>query len=165
MLMQELTITSQSFKPNTYLDREYVYTECGGRNKSPHLAWRDAPAQTKSFVIIADDADAPREVPFVHWILFNIPASVHEIEAGIAKKTEVYLGRSVVSFQGKNDFGDVGYDGPCPPKGHGVHHYSFRIYALDTILHIKQGATKDQVDAAMQGHILAEAEIIGLYER
>lgn len=165
VFMEGLSITSQSFKPNTRLGNEYVYTECGGSNKSPHLAWRDAPTQTKSFVIICDDPDAPTEMPFVHWIFFNIPASVHEVAVGVARKAEVNLANTITSLQGKNDFGNIGYDGPCPPKGHGIHHYSFRIYALDTMLHIKAGATKGQLDAAIQGHVIATAEIVGLYER
>lgn len=160
-MIQGLTITSESFKHNSRLPHEYAYTECGGKNRSPELSWNNAPAGTQSFAIVCDDPDAPKATPFVHWVLINIPAIVSEVSAGLSKQQQV-LGDAI---QGKNDFGTLGYDGPCPPQGHGVHRYFFRLYALDTLLDLAPGLTKEQFDAASKGHILATAEIIGLYER
>jgi Raf kinase inhibitor-like YbhB/YbcL family protein len=160
-MAQGLTITSESFKHNHRLPNDYVYTQCGGKNRSPQLSWHNAPVGTQSFAIICDDPDAPTDKPFVHWIIVNIPSAVVELSTGLSKQSRIFNG----ALQGKNDFGNIGYDGPCPPQGHGVHRYFFRVYALDTVLESTAGETKEQFDRASKGHILATAEIIGLYEQ
>ena len=110
---------------------------------------------TKSFVLICDDPDAPAGT-WVHWVIFNIPGEIRNLPENI-------LADSVEWIQGMNDFGKTGYGGPCPPSG--VHRYFFKIYALDTMLDIPSGATKIEVEKAMNGHIIANSEIIGLYKR
>jgi Raf kinase inhibitor-like YbhB/YbcL family protein len=155
-MAQHFMLTSDSFQHNSQLSNEYAYKGCHGQNRSPHLVWQGAPTGTKSFALIVEDPDAPRAQPFIHWIIYDIPATVTMLPAGLGEKKYK---------QGVNDFGTMRYDGPCPPKGHGVHRYYFKIYALDTVLTMSNGITKEQFDTAVQGHILATAEIIGLYER
>jgi len=121
---------------------------------SPPLNWANPPSTTKSFSMICDDPDAPRGV-WVHWVLFNLPADLRELAEGAS-----VAGAS----DGKNDFGNLGYGGPAPPRGK-PHRYFFRLYALDTALDLAAGATKAQLLAAQQGHVLAEAELMGAYQR
>jgi Raf kinase inhibitor-like YbhB/YbcL family protein len=131
---------------------------CDGPDVSPDLRWSDAPAETKSYALIADDPDAPMGT-WVHWVLYNVPANSDALPEGLPKQAAA--GGAV---QGKNDFGHVGYGGPCPPPGK-PHRYLFKLYALDTTLTLRNGATKKDVEAAMQGHILANAELVGTYQR
>jgi Raf kinase inhibitor-like YbhB/YbcL family protein len=132
-----------------------AYT-CVGENISPPLAWRDAPAATRSFVIVIEDPDAPGGV-FRHWGVYNIPADQKALPPG-AKLDG--LGRAV------NDFGHARYDGPCPPPGHGVHHYHVRLAALDrAALGLKPGASVAMLWQAAQPYVIAEAELIGTYSR
>jgi Raf kinase inhibitor-like YbhB/YbcL family protein len=135
-----------------------------GENISPPLKWTDAPAGTKDFVLICDDPDAPTRSPFVHWVAYNIPADVNALPEQVPQKPDV---QGPVSFvQGKNSFGDVGYDGPMPPQGDRPHHYHFHLYALDVEISLKPGvADKDKIMRSMKGHVLAEAETIGIYQR
>ena len=131
---------------------------CDGEDASPELRWSGAPAGTKSFALIADDPDAPSGT-WVHWVIYNIPASTHELPAGI-EKTAASSGGTL----GVNDFKKSGYGGPCPPPGK-PHRYFFKIYALDTQLSLKAGATKKDVEAAMKSHTLGKAELMGTYQR
>ena len=128
---------------------------------SPALSWSDAPAGTRSFALVCDDPDAPRETPWVHWVYFDIPASLTGLPEGVEQSDRPKTGGG----QGKNDYGDIGWGGPQPPRGHGVHHYGFRLSALDTMLTLPPGSTKDQVEKAMQGHVLAVAKTMGTYRR
>ena len=128
---------------------------------SPELSWSGAPEGTKSFALVCDDADAPRPTPWVHWVYFDIPASLTALPEGVANGDEPKTG----GIQGKNDYGDVGWGGPQPPRGHGVHHYKFRLSALDTLLKLPPGSDKAQVEKAMQGHVLAQAKTMGTYRR
>ena len=163
-MVQGLTLTSRSFKDQSRLSNDYIYSKCGGDNRSPQFSWHGEPAGTRSFALVCQDPDAPgNKKPFIHWIIYDIPATIHEISAGIAKDAhaEGYGG----AMQGTNDFGLIGYDGPCPPPGNGVHHYIFKLYALDASLGLSAGATKKTFEAALAQHILATAEIVGLYER
>jgi Raf kinase inhibitor-like YbhB/YbcL family protein len=139
------------------------YAKDGG-NISPPLRWTDAPAGTKDFVLICDDPDAPTRSPFVHWVAYNIPAGVNALPEQVPQKPDI---QSPIRFvQGKNSFGDVGYDGPMPPEGDRPHHYHFHLYALDSQISIKPGsADKDKIIKSMKGHVLAEAEIVGTYQR
>lgn len=130
---------------------------CDAADLSPSLEWAGAPAEAKSFALIVDDPDAPAGV-WNHWLLFNIPPSIHSIAQGF-KPGQV--GESAI-----NDFGGPGYNGPCPPKRHGPHRYFFKLYALDIPkLDLKKAAQRQDLDRALKGHILAEALYMGRYER
>jgi len=133
---------------------------CDGDDVSPPLAWRDAPAGTQTFALICDDPDAPAGT-WVHWVLYNLPASTAELPENVAKVESLDLGGA---RQGRNDFRRPGYAGPCPPPGP-AHRYFFKLYALDAALPVKAGALKKDVEAAMQGHTLATAQLIGMYAR
>jgi hypothetical protein len=132
---------------------------CDGQDTSPQLAWSGAPPATKSFALILDDPDAPSGT-FTHWIVWNIPASAHELPENLPKKTELPDG----TRQGRNDFGKIGYGGPCPPPGK-PHRYFFRVYALDNAPAVKAGAGRGELEHALQGHIVAQGELMGRYGR
>lgn len=130
---------------------------CDSADLSPALEWTGAPAETKSFALIVDDPDAPGGV-WNHWLLFNIPPTVHSIAQGFKPGQ---LGESAL-----NDFGKPGYNGPCPPPRHGPHRYYFKLFALDVSkLDLKKGAKRADLDRALHGHILAETQYMGRYER
>lgn len=150
-------ISSSDFKHNTPIPKEFT---CEGANKAPRLQWQSAPAQTKSFVLICDDPDAPAGT-WVHWVVYNISVAKTDLSYITDRSDKLSDG----TMQGTNSWPHVGYDGPCPPIGHGVHHYHFKLYALDAILNLKPKATKQEVEAAMKNHILAHTETVGLYER
>ena len=130
-----------------------------GKDVSPPLEWSNPPAGTKSFAIINDDPDAPVGT-WVHWVIYDIPANVTKLPENVPAKETLPDG----SKQGLNDWGRVGYGGPMPPPGN-PHRYFFKIYALDTVLNLKPLATKAELLKAMQGHILAQAELMGTYQR
>lgn len=134
-----------------------------GADISPPLKWEGAPASTKSLALICDDPDAMSVAGkvWVHWVIWNIPATATGLPENVEKK-EIVLGGA---RQGMNSWPRLGYNGPMPPPGHGVHHYHFKLYALDTVLDLPPRATKSQLEAAMKGHILAETELVGTYER
>jgi Raf kinase inhibitor-like YbhB/YbcL family protein len=149
-------ITSTAFQPGATIPKKH--TGDGG-DRSPPLAWSNPPAGTKSFALICDDPDAPRGT-WVHWVLFNLPGEARHLEEGVPT-TETIAGGAK---QGKNDFGNIGYGGPAPPKGK-PHRYFFKLYALDVDLELPPGATKSQVVEAMKGHVLAEGKLMGTYGR
>jgi Raf kinase inhibitor-like YbhB/YbcL family protein len=132
---------------------------CDGSDASPELSWRDIPAGTKSFALIMDDPDAPAGT-WVHWVLYNIPAESKELPEAVPKQEQLPDG----ALQGHNSFRKIGYGGPCPPPGK-PHRYYFRLYALDSKLDLKAGATKADVERAMKAHVLGEAELIGRFGR
>jgi Raf kinase inhibitor-like YbhB/YbcL family protein len=132
---------------------------CDGPDVSPALSWKDAPAGTQSFALIADDPDAPVGT-WVHWVLYNVPAGTTELAEGTDKKDELAGG----ALQGRNDFRKIGYGGPCPPPGK-AHRYYFKLYALDAKLNLKSGASKSDLEQAMKGHILEQAQLMGKYGR
>lgn len=147
----DITITSNAFANDSLIPSRYT---CDGANVSPQLSWTNGPENTKSYALICDDPDAPSKT-WVHWLVFNIPAETNSIDEGAA---------SIAGAQyGKNDFGNTNYGGPCPPSG--THHYHFKIYALNCMLPLKNGATKKEIEDAMKGHILAQGELVGLYSR
>ena len=152
----EMEITSTAFQAGETIPTRY---SCDGQDISPALSWSGVPEGTQSFALILDDPDAPGGT-FTHWVIFNIPAETLELEE--ARPTSPQLPNG--ALQGRNSFGAIGYGGPCPPQGT-LHHYHFVIYALDETLDLTAGASKAQVLNAMQGHILAQAEIIGTYQR
>ncbi|MCB9492883.1 MAG: YbhB/YbcL family Raf kinase inhibitor-like protein [Epsilonproteobacteria bacterium] len=153
-----LILKSKNFINNDRFDK--VHT-CDGQDLSPHLAWHGAPANTKSYALICSDPDAPAGI-WVHWILYNIPANIGELEQGVSGDRVLENG----ALQGINSWGRFGYGGACPPKGHGQHRYYFYLYALDTMLKFDEDMVdKDMLERAMQRHVLATAQIMGTYSR
>jgi Raf kinase inhibitor-like YbhB/YbcL family protein len=154
-----LTITSPAFAPNGEIPAKYT---CDGKDVSPPLAWAGLPAGTKSLALIVDDPDAPDpaapKMTWVHWVLYNIPAGATGLPEGI-KSGELPKGTK----EGLNDWKRTGYGGPCPPIGR--HRYFHKLYALDVVLPDLGRATKQEVEKAMKGHILASAELVGTYKR
>ncbi len=151
----EIKITTRAFEPGGKIPGKYT---CDGLDVSPPLAWTSVPEGTKTFALICDDPDAPMGT-WVHWVLFNLPADIQELPENIPPERELESGAK----QGMNDFRKIGYGGPCPPGG--THRYYFKIYALDTELDLEVGATKRELLKAMEGHILAEGQLMGRYER
>jgi len=152
-----LTLTSPLFAAG---GRIPVRNACQGQDLSPDLAWSDPPAGTLSFVLVLDDPDAVPVAGYVwdHWVIFNLPATLRGLAEGIPAQAELSDG----SRQGSNSFGRIGYDGPCPPSGQ-THEYVFTLYAIDTLLDLNAGATKAQVLVAIEGHILDQSVLTGLY--
>jgi Raf kinase inhibitor-like YbhB/YbcL family protein len=153
-----MTLTSSAFKPNGHIPSKYT---CEGDDISPPLAWNGVPEGTKSLVLIIDDPDAPDpKAPqrlWVHWVVYNIPPDTKSLPENVGK-TGLPQGTAI----GLNDFKKTGYGGPCPPIGR--HRYFHKLYALDSTLDLK-GATKSQIEQAMNGHVLANAELIGTYQK
>jgi hypothetical protein len=151
------SIVTKAFKPGAMIPAKFT---CDGSDVSPDLKWHDAPKNTKSFALICDDPDAPIGT-FTHWILYSMLRDAAELPEGLAKDPEV---RYPQCKQGKNDFGKTGYGGPCPPRG-SKHRYYFKLYALDVELTLPSRATRSQLEHAMKGHVLAQAEVMGTYQR
>jgi Raf kinase inhibitor-like YbhB/YbcL family protein len=132
---------------------------CEGPDRAPGLAWADVPAASKSFVLIVDDPDAPDpaapKMTWVHWVVYNLPASTRGLAAGGTLPAG--------ALEGLNDWKRTGWRGPCPPVGR--HRYFFKLYALDAVLPDLKRPTKAQVEKAMQGHVLAQAELVGTYQK
>jgi Raf kinase inhibitor-like YbhB/YbcL family protein len=151
-----LTITSPAFKQGEVIPTRYTRD---GENVSPPLRWHDAPPRTRSFVVLVEDPDAPSGT-FRHWAIYNIPAGESDLPEGASGQ-----GRGAAE-EGVNGFGNARYDGPQPPKGHGPHHYHFRLAALDVPrLDIASSASAEDVWAKALPHIIAEAEVVGVYAR
>lgn len=144
-----MKLLSSAFEDGEAIPSEYT---CDGSDISPPLSVSSIPENTKSLALIVDDPDAPTGT-WVHWLVWNIPAN----------KTSFSKGENITFPQGKNDFGDLNYGGPCPPSE--THRYFFKLYALDTTLKIIKGATKEQLESAMSGHTIEEAQLIGTYSR
>jgi Raf kinase inhibitor-like YbhB/YbcL family protein len=151
-----LRVSSKAFQPGSEIPSQYT---CSGRDISPPLAWTAAPSRTKSLALIVDDPDAPGKT-WVHWVAYNLPADLRSLPEAVPKGPEVTGG----GRQGRNDFGDLGYGGPCPPPGK-AHDYHFKVYALDRKLELKSGARKQEVVEAMRGHILSTGELIAIFKR
>ncbi len=150
--MGDLKIVSSEFE-----QKSRIPTRCAkeGQDESPHLRWAGAPEGTREFALICHDPDAPVPHGWTHWVLYGLPASMTEIQPGEgAKYTE-----------GRNDYGETGWGGPQPPPGHGEHHYYFWVYALDTELNAEPGLTRAELLERMEGHILEQARLIGVYEQ
>jgi len=150
-----LQLTSSSFETDAAIPAKYT---CDGEDASPALAWNDPPAATKGFALVMDDPDAPNKT-VVHWVIYDIPAATRKLPEGVAKDPKLTDG----SLQGKNSHGKIGYSGPCPPHGV-VHHYFFKLYALDKSTGLKAGASKAQLEVAIKGRILGKAQLIGRFE-
>lgn len=151
-----MRLTSTAFIEGASIPKNHT---ADGDDISPTLHWTDVPAGAKSLALICDDPDARRGT-WVHWVLFNLPATCTELpeNVGAAEKS------SDGSKQGKNDFKKLGYGGPSPPPGK-PHRYFFKLYALDIELELKEGASKAELEKAMAGHILAQGQLMGSYER
>ena len=146
-----LTVTSLNFPDNGEIPKKFT---CDGENVSPQLSISSVPMEAKSLALIVEDPDAPGGT-FTHWLLFHLPAGTHDLPEG----AHVDGAR-----QGKNDFKKNGYGGPCPPPGD-PHHYIFHVYALDRMLDLPEGASREQADSALDGHVLGEGTLTGLYRR
>lgn len=151
-----IELTSPAFQAGMTIPKQYTGD---GADQSPPLSWSEPPSGTKNLALICDDPDAPRGT-WVHWVLFNLPAETRELKEGVP--TTETLGNK--AKQGSNDFGNIGYGGPAPPKGK-PHRYIFKLYALDRAVDLAPGATKAQLMDAMKGHILAEGQLVGKYGR
>jgi Raf kinase inhibitor-like YbhB/YbcL family protein len=147
-----LQLTSDAFANGQSIPAKY---SCVGKNISPALAWTEPPAGTQSFALIVDDPDAPGRT-WVHWVMFNIPADVRSLQEDFSAASNNAI------IVGKNSSGSASYQGPCPPSG--SHRYFFKLYALDTSLSLP-GATKDQLLKEMDGHILAQTELMGTFSK
>ena len=149
-------ITSSDLENGRFIDVKFT---CQGENISPMLKWEGFSKETESFVLIVDDPDAPFGT-FVHWVLYNIPKSVNKLESEIGRDKTLKGGIT----QGINDFGRIGYDGPCPPPGK-PHRYFFKLYALDSNLNLPPSLRKKDVLEKIEGHILGKAELMVYYQR
>jgi len=147
-----LTLTSAAFQSGARIPKR---NSGEGEDLSPPLAWSGVPAGAKELALICDDPDAPTPKPWIHWVLYALPAMLRELKEG----------RAAFGMEGPNDSGDSGYTGPMPPKGNGVHRYYFRLYALDKNLVAEPGWTKERLLSEIKGHVLEQAELVGTYER
>lgn len=151
----EITLVSAAFKEGQPIPRQYA---CDGVNVSPPLEWGSAPKNAKTIAIIADDPDAPAGT-WVHWVLYNLPAE----NIGLVENVPATETLNAGGFQGKNDFGKIGYGGPCPPSG--THHYFFKVFAVDDELPLKAGATRAELEKALEGHVISKGQLMGTYKR
>ena len=151
-----MQLTSTAFQPGGSIPKQFT---CEGNDMSPELTWQGAPSGTKTFALIVHDPDAPIAGGFYHWGVYNIPATTNRIPENTPKQSELPGGGK----QGRNDVGKIGYVGPCPPSGN--HRYLFRLFALDTELKLKTDASAKDVEKAVQGHILGQAELMGRYQK
>jgi Raf kinase inhibitor-like YbhB/YbcL family protein len=149
-------ISSSAFSEGEMIPKKF---SCEGADVSPPLRWSEPPTATHSFALIMDDPDAPAGT-WVHWVLYNLPANTKELPEGVEKREQLASG----ALQGRNDFGKIGYGGPCPPPGK-PHRYYFKLYALDSKLEVKAGATKADLERAMKGHTLGQTQLVGRYSR
>jgi Raf kinase inhibitor-like YbhB/YbcL family protein len=147
-----IQVSSHAFEPGGAIPREYTGE---GRDVSPPLAWSGLPEGARELALVCGDPDAPTPRPFVHWVLYKIPA----------ERSGVPEGSAAAALEGKNDFGGTGYGGPMPHRRHGTHRYRFRLCALDAELEADSGLTRDELLRAIEGHVLAEGELVGTYER
>jgi Raf kinase inhibitor-like YbhB/YbcL family protein len=149
-----MRLSSSAFAPNGSIPAEHT---CEGDDRPPPLAWTDAPPGTASFALIVDDPDAPDprapKTVWVHWVLYNLPAGATALAGQRPREAR----------EGLNDFKRIGWNGPCPPIGR--HRYVFKLYALDAVIPELGQATKAKLEAAMAGHVLAQAELVGTYEK
>jgi Raf kinase inhibitor-like YbhB/YbcL family protein len=151
-----MKISSSAFTEGALISKKYT---CDGQDISPPLAWSQVPAGAKSLILIVDDPDAPGGT-WVHWVVANLPATAQELPEGIPTAPATLESGG---WQGANSWRQTGYRGPCPPGG--THRYNFKLYALDMPLALKSGATSKDLTAMMQGHVLAQAQLMGRYQR
>jgi Raf kinase inhibitor-like YbhB/YbcL family protein len=155
-----ITVTSPAFAAGQAIPVKHTGE---GQDVSPALAWSGVPAGAKELALICDDPDAPRPQPWIHWVIYGLSPTVQGLPEAVS--ADPTLAEPKGALQGKNGSDVTGYHGPMPPKGHGVHHYYFKLYALDAALGLAPGRTKTELLTAMKGHVLAWGELIGTYER
>jgi Raf kinase inhibitor-like YbhB/YbcL family protein len=151
-----IEISSPAFAEGATIPRRHT---ADGDDTSPPLRWSGAPADTARLALVCEDPDAPRGT-WTHWVAYNLPAGLRELPEGVPAEAELADG----TRQGKNDFGALGYGGPAPPRGK-PHRYYFKLYALDAPLALAAGATRAELLAALQGHVLDEGHLMGRYAR
>jgi Raf kinase inhibitor-like YbhB/YbcL family protein len=151
-----LQLSSTAFQPGGNIPQKF---SCEGNNISPALSWKGAPTAVKTFALVVHDPDAPHAGGYTHWVIYNIPANITQLAEGTPKDDRLPSG----ALQGKNDDGKTGYTGPCPPSG--THRYYFYLYALDSELDLQPGATAQDLDKAIEGHILAKTELMGHFKK
>ena len=157
-----LEVTSSAFDEGETIPQQHTGD---GADVSPPLQWSGVPDGARSIALMVDDPDAPSAEPWVHWVIYNLPADAGGLPEGVPRKER--LDEPAGAMQGLNSWqsDNVGYRGPAPPPGHGQHRYFFRVYALDTRLKLQPRATRKAVDEAMDGHVLAKGKLMGVYER
>lgn len=155
-----IEITSTAFAGNAPIPLKYSQD---GQNVSPALSWKGVPANASELVLVCEDPDAPFPSPFVHWIMYHIPPQTPELPENLPQTQTP--GKPAGATQAKNSAKTWGYTGPKPPKGHGVHHYHFQIFAVDAPLNVDDSPDVDDLLKAMSGHVLAQGELVGTYER
>jgi Raf kinase inhibitor-like YbhB/YbcL family protein len=155
-----ITIHSDAFGHNERIPTRFTED---GEDVSPPLSWSNLPPGTKELTLIVDDPDAPRKDPWVHWVIYRIPAGATHVAEGIASSDR--LSAPAGAVQGANSWGTIGYRGPAPPRGHGIHHYRFTLYALNAEVSAEPGLDKQELLAAIKGHVLAQGQLVGTYER
>lgn len=155
-----ITLQSSAFEAGQVIPKKYTGD---GPDVSPPLTWSGLPEGTKEVALIVDDPDAPTSEPWVHWVIYKIPANVNSLPEGVPKSAT--LSDPADALQGITSFRKVGYGGPLPPAGHGPHRYYFKIYALDASLDLGPGIDKKALLKAMSPHIIAEGELMGTYQR
>jgi Raf kinase inhibitor-like YbhB/YbcL family protein len=151
----EFRLTSSAFQQEDPIPAKF---SCDGEDISPRLTWTNPPSEPQSFALIFDDPDAPSGT-WVHWVLYNLPPETRSLPEAVGPESTLGNG----ALHGSNSWNSLGYGGPCPPSGE--HRYFFKLYALDSVLELEVGASKEQVLEAMQGHILAQTELMGTYSR
>ena len=151
-----IQLVSPAFTHGAVIPVEHT---CDGANLSPSLSWSDVPVERRSLALVCDDPDAPRGT-WVHWVLYNLPGESVELSTGIPTLPELPSG----ARQGRNESGEIGYGGPCPPPGK-PHRYYFRLYALDIMLTLPHGVSRRELDEAMSDHVLAQGTLMGTYQR
>lgn len=154
-----MRITSPAFENDGPIPKGHT---CDGEDTSPALRFEDVPDDAGSLALIVDDPDAPAKI-WVHWLVWGLPGDMRELPGGVP--TEGIVGEIEGLRQGRNDFDRVGWGGPCPPPGHGTHHYRFTLYALDQHIDLDAGAGREALERRLEGHVLAETRLVGTYER
>jgi Raf kinase inhibitor-like YbhB/YbcL family protein len=158
-----LQVSSSAFGQGKVIPKKYTGE---GEDVSPPLAWSDVPAGTKELALVCDDPDAPRTDAWVHWVIYKIPADAQGLPEGVERKPRPKAPAG--AMQGENSWPEgenIGYRGPMPPPGHGVHHYYFKLFALDTELSVEPGLDKKAILDAIRNHVLADGVLMGTYER
>jgi hypothetical protein len=150
-----ITVSSPAFGSLQQIPQKYT---CDGMDVSPPLSWDTVPDNARSIVLVCDDPDAPAGT-WVHWVCYDIPSAVNAMAEAMPRADTLPCGGK----QGKNDFGRIGWGGPCPPSG--THRYFFKVYVLDTMLDLPAGRTKKNIEKAMKGHIVGQGELVGKYSR
>jgi Raf kinase inhibitor-like YbhB/YbcL family protein len=155
-----LAVRSTAFSEGNPIPRRHTGD---GEDLSPPLAWSGAPQAAQELALIVDDPDAPTPDPWVHWVIYGLPATTDGLAEGIPPVPRPGMAKTAI--QGRNSWKSVGYRGPAPPKGHGVHRYFFKLYALDRALGLPEGLDKAGLQKAIAGHVVAEGQLMGTYQR